>query len=243
MYKLRKHILLVVLLCAVISLILPMEALANSARPPSLIIIVKNPPKDISIVLVNDKEPNQVKFNRGAWEGHYAFYSINLEATNQYTFKVTANGENFECKLNTPLQHYTNIFNLDISKRELTAGTYPFRGILIILFQLLLTLLFEGIIFWIFGYRQKRSWIIFICVNLVTQGILNIILGSEGWISSYYLGFLLILGELLVFILEMIAFPVLVKEHGKIRSITYAIISNFISLFIGGYIISALSLF
>ena len=123
------------------------------------------------------------------------------------------------------------------------AGAYPFRGILIILFQLLLTLLFEGIIFWLFNYRQKKSWIIFLCVNLVTQGVLNIGLNSNYWISSGYLIFLLIIGEIFVFISEMITFPILIKEHGKIRSLAYAIIGNFISLFVGGYIISVLSLY
>jgi len=222
---------------------MPTTALANSARPPSLIILVNNPPKDISIVLVGDESQNDVKFRQAAWEGHYAFYSIDLRATDQYTFKVTANGERFEFSLVTPLHYYTNIFTLDIYNKELTAGAYPFRGILIILLQLLLTLFFEGIIFWLFNYRQKKSWIVFLCVNLVTQGVLNIWLNGNYWISSGYLIFLLIIGEIFVFISEMIAFPILIKEHGKIRSLAYAIIGNFISLFVGGYIISVLSLY
>ncbi|GLC31204.1 hypothetical protein bsdE14_26140 [Clostridium omnivorum] len=55
-----------------------------------------------------------------------------------------------------------------------------------------------------------------------------------------YLILSLIIGEFFVFVIEMIAFPILVKEHGKSRSLVYAFIANFVSLIAGGYIISVL---
>jgi len=238
--KSNKGLQLFMLLCTLMILILPTTVLANSAEPPSLVIFVNNPPNDLSIVLVSNGSQPKASVRRVAWEGYYAFYSRDMKATGNYTFKVTTNGESFECTIGKPLQQYKTVFTLDIPNRALTPGTYPFRRMILISIRLLLTLLIEGIIFWLFSYRQKRSWIIFLCINLVTQGAINICLNSEGLLMPSYLILSLIIGEFFVFVAEMIAFPVLIKEHGKGRSLIYAFIANFISLIVGGYIILVL---
>lgn len=240
MNKTNKSLLLVMLLCTLMILILSTTALANSAQPPSLVILVNNPPRDLSIILVSNGNQSEARCRRVAWEGYYAFYSKDIQTNGEYTFKVTTNGESFECTISSPLQYYNNVFTLDIPNRELTPGTYPFRRVLLVSIRLLLTLLLEGIIFWLFSFKQKISWIIFLCVNLVTQGALNIWLNSGGSLMPSYLIISLIIGEFFVFVAEMIAFPILIKEHSKIRSVIYAFIANFISLIAGGYIISVL---
>ena len=106
--------------------------------------------------------------------------------------------------------------------------------------RLLLTLLLEGIIFWLFWFREKRSWLIFLAINLVTQGVLNIWLNSGGSLIPSYLIFNLIIGEFFVFAAEMYAFPIFIKEHKKSRILMYAFIANLMSLIAGGYIISVL---
>ena len=235
-----KRLLLVMVLGMLMILILPANALANSAEPPSLVILINNPPDDLSIVLVsNEKQPEAI-VRRVAWEGYYVFYSRDMQVGGKYTFKVTTNGESFECTLGSPLQRYNNVVTLDVSNRELTPGKYPFRSVLLVSIRLLLTLILEGIIFWLFRFRQKRSWLIFLAINLVTQGILNILLNSGGSLMPSYLIFSLILGEVFVFAAEMIAFPILIKEHKKSRILIYAFIANLISLIAGGYIISVL---
>ena len=235
-----KRLLLVMVLGMLMILILPANALANSAEPPSLVILINNPPDDLSIVLVsNEKQPEAI-VRRVAWEGYYVFYSRDMQVGGKYTFKVTTNGESFECTLGAPLQRYNNVVTLDVSNRELTPGKYPFRSVLLVSIRLLLTLILEGIIFWLFRFRQKRSWLIFLAINLVTQGILNILLNSGGSLMPSYLIFSLILGEFFVFAAEMIAFPIYIKEHKKSRILIYAFIANLISLIAGGYIISVL---
>ena len=108
--------------------ILPTTALANSAEPPSLVILINNPPDDLSIVLVSNDNQPEARVQRVAWEGYYVFYSRDIKNSDIYTFKVTTNGESFECTLEAPLQrYYNNVFTLDISNRELTPGKYPFR--------------------------------------------------------------------------------------------------------------------
>jgi len=235
-----KRLLLVMVLGMLMILILPANALANSAEPPSLVILINNPPDDLSIVLVsNEKQPEAI-VRRVAWEGYYVFYSRDMQVGGKYTFKVTTNGESFECTLGAPLQRYNNVVTLDVSNRELTPGKYPFRSVLLVSIRLLLTLILEGIIFWLFRFRQKRSWLIFLAINLVTQGILNILLNSGGSLMPSYLIFSLIFGEIFVFAAEMIAFPIYIKEHKKSRILIYAFIANLISLIAGGYIISVL---
>ena len=240
MNKTGKRLLLVMMLCMLMISIVLTTASANSAEPPSLVILITNPPDDLSIVLISNEDQPEAIVRRVAWEGYYVFYSRDMQAGGEYTFKVTTNGESFECTLGAPLQRYNNVVTLDISNRELTPGKYPFRSVLLVSIRILLTLLLEGIIFWLFRFRQKRSWLIFLAINLVTQGALNIWLNSGGSLMPSYLIFSLIIGEVFVFAAEMIAFPIFIKEHKKSRILIYVFIANLISLIAGGYIISIL---
>jgi hypothetical protein len=105
--------------------------------------------------------------------------------------------------------------------------------------RIALTLLIEGIVFWLFGFRNKRSWIVFLAINLITQGALNIWLNGFLPLGSY-LVVSLVFGEILVFIAEIIVFLALVKEHRHRRTLLYVSTANFLSLFAGGYIITVL---
>jgi hypothetical protein len=65
---------------------------ANSAEPPSVVILINNTPDDLSIVLISNENQTEAKIQQVAWEGYYAFYSRDLQTGGEYTFKVTANG-------------------------------------------------------------------------------------------------------------------------------------------------------
>ena len=240
MNKAGKHLLLVMVLCMLMISIIPTKAWANSAEPPSLVILINNPPDDLSIVLVSNENQPKARVRRVAWEGYYAFYSRDMQASDVYTFKVTTNGESFECTLGEPLQGYNNVVTLNVSNRKFTPGKYLLRTVLLVSIRLLLTLLLEGIIFWLFRFRQKRSWFMFLTINLVTQGVLNFWLSIGSSLMSRYLIFSLIIGEVFVFAAEMIAFPIFIEEHKKSRILIYVFVANLISLIVGGYIISVL---
>lgn len=236
----NKHLLLVMVFCILLISIMPIKVSANSAQPPSLVILINNPPDDLSIVLISNESKPKARVRRVSWEGYYAFYSRDIQSSGVYTFKVTTNGESFEYTLSEPLQGYNNVFTLDLSNKKLTPGKYPFRSMLLVSMRLLLTLLLEGIIFWLFKFRQKRSWFIFLAINLVTQGVLNVFLNNGASLMPSYLIFSLIIGEIFVFAAEMIAFPIFIDEHKKGRILIYVFIANLISLIAGGYIISIL---
>jgi len=240
MNKTGKRLLLIFVLSALLLSVLPATALANAAEPPSLVILVNNPPDDLSIVMVSGENQAEATVRRVAWEGYYVFYSRDMRAGGEYTLRVAANGESFTCTLSDPPQKYNNVYTLDISRRELTPGEYPFRSVLLVAIRLLLTLLIEGVVFWLLRFRQRRSWIVFLAVNLATQGLLNIWLSNTTSPLSSYLIFSLIIGEFFVFAAEMIALPLLIREKRKGDLIAFAFLANLLSLAAGGFIISVL---
>jgi len=105
--------------------------------------------------------------------------------------------------------------------------------------RLFLALLLEGVIFWLFRFRQKEVGLYFLPSTLF-QGALNNWLNSGGSLKPSYLIVNLIIGEVFVFAAEMIAFPIFINEHKKRRISIYVISSNLISLIAGEHIITLL---
>lgn len=240
MKKTVRFLVVALLMLSILISISPVGVLANSAEPPSLVIMVKNPADDLSITLLSDSNELKAKVKRIAWEGTYVFYSRDMKNGDNYTFKVTSGGESFEVILDEPIEGYNNVYTLDVNKKIITPGKYPYRSVLLVGIRLCLTLLIEGMIFWLFRFRQRKSWLIFLAINLVTQGLLNIWLNDLISMSSGYLIITLIFGEFFVFGAEMVAFPALINEHRKRRSLIYAFIANLVSLIAGGYLITLL---
>lgn len=240
MNKTIKQFFIRILCMLMMVLILPITVLANSAEPPSLVILVNNPPDDLSIVMISNENQPEAIPKKVAWEGYYVFYSRNMQVSERYTFRVTSNGKSFECSLSVPLNQYNNVFTLDLSNQVLTVGKYPFRSLLLVSIRLLLTLFLEGIIFLLFQFRTKRSWMVFLSINIITQGALNIWLNSETSLMPSYLILSLIFGEIFVFVVEMVGLPIFINEHKKRVALVYAIVANLISLIAGGYLISIL---
>jgi hypothetical protein len=235
MFKIKKALLLILFVIVTSCVITPL-CYANAAEPPSIFIIVPGAPDDleISIGLENIKARRTDKLT----ESYFAFYSSDLKSAN-YTVTVSTGGKTFETVLDIPLKSYNNIFTLDIENRALIPGKSLSRTVSLLSFRIILTLLIEGIVFFLFGYRSKRSWLIFIIVNIITQGALNLWLNGIATPLNNYIIFSLVLGEIAVLIVEMAAFLIFIKERRVITSL-YVIAANLLSLFAGGYLITAL---
>lgn len=238
MNKSKKYLIVAVFFICLLSI--PLTIYANSAEPPSLIIIVNNPPEDLSIVMISNESEPVANTIKTAWEGYYLFYSVDMQANDDYTFRVETNSTSFECTFSEPLRKYNEVLTLDLSNQELKYGEYQFRSVILVLIRLILTLLIEGFIFWLFGFRSKRSWIFFIAINLLTQGALNILLNLNGSPLPNYLIISLLFGEFFVFLIEMIGLPLLITEKKKLYILLYAFVANLISLILGGFLISVL---
>ena len=100
------------------------------------------------------------------------------------------------------------------------------------------TILMEGLILFLFRYRQKRSWAVFGIANLTTQGALAVALSIEAVQSGVSWGFtsLLVMAEGVILVVEAIAYVLLWKEHDRERAISCALVSNAASALIGWFI-------
>ena len=109
-----------------------------------------------------------------------------------------------------------------------------------------LTLLLEGIVFFLFGYRQKRSWILFFLANGLTQLFVNLLLlnfvGALGNIYSAKLAFwfLYLPMEILVILLELFLFCPMLKEKKRWNAVLYTIAANLCSWLLGGALLAYL---
>ena len=102
------------------------------------------------------------------------------------------------------------------------------------------TLAIEGIVLWLFKFRQKRTWLIFLLVNFVTQLGLHLycdLLGGVPFADSYdsvgYYVLSLLGPELLIFIVEAISYGLLIKEEASGRRVGYAVCANAASFALG----------
>ena len=120
-----------------------------------------------------------------------------------------------------------------ITRSTSTAGYYLTQ----FLSTFLPTLVVEGVLLWLFGFRSRRDWLVFLLVNLVTQAGLHLWIGtslvSVGSHPLYYL--VLVVAEVPILLVELAAYLFLLKEHGKGRRAAYAVCANLAS-YAAGYL-------
>ncbi len=226
----------------------PMKpALANSAEPPALIILVTDAPAELRLSLHHPLNgamaPIPLKKETKVWESYFTFYygmlDGNRDVFSDLVLMVEGAGDTYAVTLPESVHnHYNNLLTLDLQTHELAAGQSPWRGPLLVLLRVTLTLIIEGLIFWLFGYRQKPSWMIFLITNLITQTGLNLMI-SGPLLSPYWVLGLAVL-ELVVLFVEVLQFRFTLWEHSKARSFCFAVTANAASLVLGGLLISKL---
>jgi hypothetical protein len=232
MYR-KKVWLLPVLLAALLVWVNTPLCQANSAQPPAILIIVENPPSDLDLKIGDKVAGKELKAN----EGYYSFYFLTSPGN---SLIVTTKGESFKVLFDTPPKNYDNVYTLDLKARTLTPGKSFSRTFKLVSIRIILTLAIEGLLFYLFGYRSRRSWIVFFAANLVTQAVLNIWLNNSFTPVNGYVIFSLIGAELLVLVIEVAAFLALINEHGRGRTGGFVVLANVLSLIAGGYLIMTL---
>lgn len=244
----RKYKGIIVILAALFMLLSSSFAFANSAEPPGFLIMVSNPPEDLQLFVSfpNGEEAHSVKLEKESkgWEAYFRFFYHNYDIMlskeiDGAVITISSGGET--CDIPLPEQAYNtynNLFMLELDSKALSVGQSPFRVPLLVALRVLLTLIIEGAVFYLFGYRQKKSWLIFFITNLITQGFLNaLITGPE--VGGYWMIALLFI-EFVILIVEMIVFARLATEKKKRRGVLYAITANLLSLLLGGWFIATL---
>lgn len=228
---------LTLLLTFLLLFALAVPAFANSAEPPAILIIVENPPADLEITLMVGSAATPAHKTKKVIETYYTFYSRELRESDDYTLQVRTGDQSFKVPLALPVQKYNTIFTLNLETRTLAEGTRPLRTAMLVSLRVVLTLLLEAAVFWLMGFRDKRTWAAFLGINLFTQGALNLWLSGMMPLQSYAI-LALIWGEIFVFLAEVTAFKLLVKEHSALRVIGTVLLANIFSLFAGGWLIT-----
>ncbi|AKG53002.1 hypothetical protein DGWBC_0315 [Dehalogenimonas sp. WBC-2] len=209
---------------------------ANSGPPPMIIIVVSDASADLKLSIGEQQGGRRDK----PLASYFLFYQFDL-IPEDFSLQVSSGGQNFSLPINTN-KTYNNYYRLDLESRTLTPMESLPGTTSVPLMMVILTLVIEGVVFFLFGFRHRRSWLIFLAVNLTTQILLIMWLGQYASFTSSYDILTLIFGEVWVFIIELIAFMFLLKEHGRWRRASYVILANFLSLILGGYLISVFAI-
>ena len=220
---------------------------ANSAEPPGFTIIVLNSSENLSLFLqLPSGSVTDIRVTEGekkGWEKYYRLYYkgsfLQAENLKDAVLIVQSSDKSFQCALpDGTFDKYNNIFTLDMKSETLTIGQVPLRVPALVALRVVLTFLIEGAVFLLFGYRQKRSCLVFAAANLITQAGLNAMLTGPNLSNYWILGY--IFGETVVLAVELTAFLILIKEFRKRRTALYVIVANTASLILGGMLITYL---
>lgn len=112
----------------------------------------------------------------------------------------------------------------------------PLRFLARLAATLIPTLFIEGAVFWLFGFREKSSWLVFLVVNTITQVGLHLLTGAmlaeAGWhFLNYFLT--IIIQELVIWGVEALAYAFLIQERTRGRRVGYAFAANIASFVLG----------
>jgi len=227
----KKLVAVITALAAVIALALP--AFANSAELPSISVIVNGAPYDLDVRLgLEDGDiaaPTRMKRNNE----DYIFEFFRNGSYEKLI--VSYGGESFEVPCSWRDYGYHPIVTLNLKERTVTEGSPAIRTVPLIILRIALTLLIEGGIFYLFGYRKKRSWIIFVITNLVTQGALNVVLAGRNFVYLWFIALFVL--EILIWLFETLVFVIFLKEKQKLEAVVYTFLANLASLVLGGVLI------
>lgn len=256
---------LCVIATVVFCLALPLPALANSMEPPELTVVVMDAPEDLELSLVVCREGQEGSIATEAsyigWENYYFFWSWDFpefwdRRAQDITVEllVETGGESFVIPLDAQAReentgrYYNGLCVLDLQARTLTPNAPWWRQPVLVCLRVALTLLLEGLVFLLFGYRQRRSWLVFLAVNLITQLGVNLAVLSladpffniKSLDLALMFWFVYLPVELLVLVVEIVAFRLLLREHTKGRAAGCAAVANLLSWGLGGLLLACL---
>ena len=218
-----------------LAVLMPVRVYANSAGSPAMVIWSVNAPSDTELVFnYGDGSERTVEKSLRLWEKVWFLYEP--EGVPQI-LTVRSAKKSFEITLPEEKNavSFKKIYTLDFEAETLTENVSPLRAPIYMLLRVLFTLIIECGFYYLIGYREKKSYIMFITVNLITQMFVNFVING-GSLDIFDDGTLLIyIGmELIVFIFEMIVLPITVKEKKAGRTLLWTFTANTVSMVIGG---------
>jgi hypothetical protein len=175
--------------------------------PTEMSIIVINAPEDLDIQIVYHEDlPSffRARISRRLWETRFRFHLSEHPATSWHHEEITISARSsefgeFEVTFPRFVAGRYSI-RLDLRTQTISNADSHGRNLGILLLWLIPLFGIDSAIFYLFGHREKRSWKMFILINLTMQGLFFEAL------ALYYIGFS---GELIMGIvtLSILTFP------------------------------------
>ena len=230
--------------------IFPAEAFAYGAstyHPPAITVVTYNAPDDLEIQIEVQKNgerfPVQTECTRRAWELSFQLYREGIFRSNTFwgnekdfagaVLICQTGGE--EHRVPIPQEFLTpggnrDIMTLDCHSWTLRSGLPAWRGPVTLAVRLLLILAVKALLFLAMNYKQLRSWLSFLGVNLLTQLPVNLSLYNMMWVDDMNLYSAIFVGLLLALLAEILLLVILVQENSKNRTATYATSANLLGV-------------
>lgn len=225
----------------------------HAGEPPSLIVLVNHAPEDLILEAQGSQGSYEAYVRHRAWESSYTISHYNLEEIEAQSLVIRYGGQRFELPIDLKAwqskdayyafqdQHTSHdvIYTLDLEAQTLRPGKLPWRAPLLIGVKLALIIVLEALLFLAFGFRNKRSWLIFLLLNLCTEGLFFFYLSTYSPIQ--YPSFVPAILRLIVTVIEITVLTVTLKEHkGSWRAPLFAVAANLATYLVGTLLLSNL---
>ena len=247
MSKMKRLYLLIVVLALAFAAFLPIRAASeHQLQTPGLSIFVINAPKDLRLFVQfrNSALPEPLEMQRASryWETYYNYYYQRLPGRFDEDFigaKLIVRSSQYSYELpisrDPEMRVDKRLMTLDLKQATLDYGEPGWRAPLAVAGRVMLTLLLEGIVFFLFGLRAKSSWLIFFILNLITHSLLSSFLAHPFEAKSDF--FMAVFISVWVVLVEAAIYYFTFKEiELSPKALLLALIANSVGFFLGGWI-------
>ncbi len=242
----RAKLLIAVLMLAIIAY-LPIGAVsANQAQTPGLSIFVFNAPKDLELFIKYRHsalpEPLEMQRTSRYWETYYNYYYKRMPGRFDEDFigaKLIVRSTQYSYELpiarDPEMRANKRLMTLDLKQGTLVYGEPGWRVPLSVAGRVILTLLLEGLVFYLFGMREKSSWFGFLILNLITHSMLSSFLAppfeAKGdFFMTVFFSFAIVLVEAVIY---YFTFREVELNH---KALLLALVANLVGFYLGSWI-------
>lgn len=249
--------------------VLVVPVFANAEAGPDFTVMITGAPEDMTITLVTpDGAEVEIRPLRRSWESCFRLYYRDIyevmypdgkydpermktveQTAARSTLHVVSGSDGLDFTVPMPagnqmLYNHLAVMTLDRDGNTAKLGSsayMPVRNVLLVVLRVTVTLITEGVVLYLMGYRSRRSAVVFLLTNLVTQTFLNVTITGNYLASGYWeIGFILM--EVLIFITEAIVYAVLLREKKVLHRMFTALLANGVSLVCGWCLLAYLPL-
>ena len=242
----RSYLLIAVLALAIVAFLPVGAASADQLRTPGLSIFVINAPKDLKLFIQyqNSALPEPLEMQRTSryWEIYYNYYFQRLPGRFDEDFigaKLIIRSSKYSHELPISRDPEMRVdkrqMTLDLKQGTLVYGEPGWRAPLSVAGRVMLTLALEGAVFFLFGMRDKLSWIGFFILNLIIHSFLSSFLAHPIEVKGDF--FMLVFYIVGVILVEAGIYYFTFKEiELSAKALLLALIANLVGFFLGGWI-------